>query len=325
MERISIFNYEAFYLDYLEGNLNEEDTALLFAFLEEHPECAFEDDELVTLQPKEFVYAEKDALKGISLSDSIHLNNVEEFMIASTEGLLNQKQQKELDAFVVANQLQSEFGLTKQLKLEPNTNEVYVDKAGLKQTRTIVIWPYFAAVAACLALFFWVTNFQSSSTDQQQLIANDASTTEDPINEIRTNVIDENTTDNIASFAVENTPRENKKNDRKRKRRYKQENNDFDVPRLQKQAPRNLISIANHTPEPIFNVSNLPPVTNQEEPPALASTGFEHMTNPIKPITKFVSEKTKKEIDFKTAKKDEKEKGGFYLKIGSFEVSRKKH
>ena len=37
MEKISIFNYEAYYLDLLEGNLSEEDTALLLDFLEQHP------------------------------------------------------------------------------------------------------------------------------------------------------------------------------------------------------------------------------------------------------------------------------------------------
>ena len=43
MERISIFNYEAFYLDYLEGRLNQEDSALLLLFLESHPELIVED------------------------------------------------------------------------------------------------------------------------------------------------------------------------------------------------------------------------------------------------------------------------------------------
>jgi len=38
MEHISIFNYEAFYLDFLEGTLSEEDTALFLKFMEEHPE-----------------------------------------------------------------------------------------------------------------------------------------------------------------------------------------------------------------------------------------------------------------------------------------------
>ena len=34
MEKITTYNYEAFYLDYLEGNLNENEQVMLFDFLD---------------------------------------------------------------------------------------------------------------------------------------------------------------------------------------------------------------------------------------------------------------------------------------------------
>jgi hypothetical protein len=73
MERISIFNYEAFYLDYLEGRLNQEDSALLLLFLESHPELIVEDgldsfaiDENVVLNPKI-----KNSLKEVDETSSV--------------------------------------------------------------------------------------------------------------------------------------------------------------------------------------------------------------------------------------------------------------
>ena len=42
MEQLNIHNYEAFYLDFLEGNLNEEETSQLFCFLDENPSLKIE-------------------------------------------------------------------------------------------------------------------------------------------------------------------------------------------------------------------------------------------------------------------------------------------
>jgi hypothetical protein len=49
------------------------------------------------------------------------------------------------------------------------------------------------------------------------------------------------------------------------------------------------------------------------------------MSNPIKPITKKIAEVTNEEIDFRSAKPSKKNSGGFFLKIGSLEISHKKH
>ena len=37
MEKITTYNYEAFYLDYLEGNLDENAQVMLFTFLDANP------------------------------------------------------------------------------------------------------------------------------------------------------------------------------------------------------------------------------------------------------------------------------------------------
>jgi hypothetical protein len=52
--------------------------------------------------------------------------------------------------------------------------------------------------------------------------------------------------------------------------------------------------------------------------------GFDDMKNPIKPITNRLADVVKQEVDFRTAKPTEKRSGGFYVKIGKFELSHKK-
>ena len=44
MEQLNIYNYEAFYLDFLDGNLNQEDVAQLFRFLDENPSLKIEEE-----------------------------------------------------------------------------------------------------------------------------------------------------------------------------------------------------------------------------------------------------------------------------------------
>jgi hypothetical protein len=53
--------------------------------------------------------------------------------------------------------------------------------------------------------------------------------------------------------------------------------------------------------------------------------GVQDMNNPIKPITNRIGDLVKQDVDFRTAKATEKNSGGFYIKIGKFELSHKKH
>ena len=54
-----------------------------------------------------------------------------------------------------------------------------------------------------------------------------------------------------------------------------------------------------------------------------SNAGSSNMKNPIPIITNTISEKTNTPVDFKTGKATETEKGGFFLKIGKFEISHK--
>ena len=63
-EKINITNYEAFLLDYLEGNLSEGEISLLKIFVAAHPQLNIdlEDTELVSLEKDESVFTSKENL-----------------------------------------------------------------------------------------------------------------------------------------------------------------------------------------------------------------------------------------------------------------------
>ena len=67
---ITIENYEAFYLDYLEGNLSGETLVAFEAFLAAHPELSVDDDALVTLPVSEESF---DAVQKLSMKKGINM------------------------------------------------------------------------------------------------------------------------------------------------------------------------------------------------------------------------------------------------------------
>jgi hypothetical protein len=132
MEKISIFNYEAFYLDHLEGNLNAEDTALLLAFLEEHPELKVEDDDFPMLEEEglQLDAQFKSDLKQIAFNETtITTENIEKFMIAEAEGLLSNQKIKEMDQFIGDNSsLRRSRALFIATRLKPDHSIIFTDK-----------------------------------------------------------------------------------------------------------------------------------------------------------------------------------------------------
>jgi len=126
-------NYEAFFLDYWEGNLSEQERKCMSSFLEDNPDLLdqfydFQEVMGVSLIPDENLFFEsKDILKKEVLvsSGSINSNNFETFVIASLEGDLTQK---------------NEVDFRKFIKLNPSIKEVISDyrKTYLKVPKSII-------------------------------------------------------------------------------------------------------------------------------------------------------------------------------------------
>jgi hypothetical protein len=128
---INKHNYEAFFLDYHEGNLSPQQVAELLLFVEQHPGLKeeFENFENITLEDiSSFSFEDKASLKK-----EIVVSNKDEFFIRSVENDLSAVEEKLLVSFLQHNpQYLPELELYKKTKLKADTI-VFPGKENLKE------------------------------------------------------------------------------------------------------------------------------------------------------------------------------------------------
>jgi hypothetical protein len=175
---INRHNYEEFFLLYVDDELESSQRDSVEKFLEENPDLAGELQVLqqatlpadaVRFSGKEFLYKQEN---GISIS------NYEEYFLLSIDNELNEEQQNEVEKFILQHpQLQSQFTLLQQAKLEPELI-AFRDKKELyrsDKTRTIPIaWIRVSVAAAILGLAVAVWIFRQDNVTQ------DVATTKKP-------------------------------------------------------------------------------------------------------------------------------------------------
>ncbi|MFD1553661.1 hypothetical protein DNU06_10295 [Putridiphycobacter roseus] len=166
MIKVDIYNYEAFYLDYLEGNLNAKDSQVLLSFLDTHPACAAEvvdmADVLEFELPKENLEFEgKEALLEPVFKNGIDKDNVENWLIGSAEGLLSEVENQKLINYTKAHGLEHTSSLYRKIKLQPDLTVVYENKNTLLKKKGLVLGMFvrMLSVAAVLALVFFAVNW----------------------------------------------------------------------------------------------------------------------------------------------------------------------
>jgi hypothetical protein len=153
-------NFEAYMLDYLEGNLDPLLTADLMAFLTENP--AYEKylpdyDSTISLSDTQH-YAEKHLLKkGFSNLPGVTPGNFDEFCIAACEGFLDNRDMKRLSDFITQYpDKQHDLDLYRMIKLQPDTSVLFNGKSKLKKSIALPIKPrylyYALGIAASLTL-----------------------------------------------------------------------------------------------------------------------------------------------------------------------------
>jgi hypothetical protein len=156
LENINIFNYEAFYLDYLEGNLSFEESELLWAFLNANPQFILEDETLPLLDLEEAVsFNFKNTLKKTDLiQDEINVENVEEFIVADIEFQLSNEQRNNLNSFLLHHpiwQEEADVYAKTRLSLEHFS---FPDKQQLKKRANSKSWIIYAAAAIFMGVIF---------------------------------------------------------------------------------------------------------------------------------------------------------------------------
>lgn len=159
---ISLNNYQAFFLDYSEGNLSAEQSVHLFEFLEDHPHLRAElaEFESVHIPPEKIRSGMKDRLKkNIVPVGFVSEDNYEDIFIAEFENDLSQKEKSDLEEFIRKNPfLVKEKKLYGAAHLEADKLLVYSGKDELKKTLVIPLYGKVAAafaIAASALLFIW--------------------------------------------------------------------------------------------------------------------------------------------------------------------------
>ena len=161
MEKITKHNYEAFYLDYLEGNLSEFDYAMLLSFLDDNLDLKAElDDDILDIKliadTKGLNAFEKEDLKYFDcLKGEICLNNVDDFIISDLENDISVTKKKELTTFITEHNLKTSQQYFYATQLKADLNESYGNTTDLKKKGTIIpLFIKIASVAAIGLLFF---------------------------------------------------------------------------------------------------------------------------------------------------------------------------
>ena len=133
---INTENFEQYYLDYLEGNLNDKDLNEFEEFLFKNPELNIgNDNSLIYLEDENhFNFQNKNSLKIFDENEKINDSNVEQFMIASIEKIINEEKINELNNFTKSSPiLLKELAFFKKTILK-DENIKYVKKNKLKKS-----------------------------------------------------------------------------------------------------------------------------------------------------------------------------------------------
>ena len=336
---ITIENYEAFYLDYLEGNLSGETLVAFEAFLAAHPELSVDDDALVTLPVSEesFDAVQKLSMKkGINMDD-LNAETIEFFLIAREEGLLSQEQSAHLNHWLEANaHYQQDARLYALTTFEADSTIVYEGKAGLKKPiggRVIPMWFTGLAVAAGLALLFTIginQNEPNGKSEFHPTVAKVDTNSNSNSGKVTTHKGDDTVkTDNQKSVQSDNqTPSNGRKKVNKQQpsspRRPVYQRSILHEGTVLASLEKRHAQLSSNgdktiTPMVISQPTKVVPETLPTED--LAFVTVDEMKNPIKPVTTRLSETLNTPVDFRTAKAAKKKGGGFYFKIGKVEVS----
>lgn len=162
MSKINLHNYEATYLDYIEGNLNAEDTAELLLFLENHGELKIdlEDFEMVNLNSNEEIQFDHKHLKK-----EISAANAEGFIIESLENQLTEEDEDELSLLISKNANLQKLAYRYSKTILPVVPVEFPGKSQLKKKAGVLVFmtPLMRVAAIGLLLIILIPFFNKEA------------------------------------------------------------------------------------------------------------------------------------------------------------------
>ena len=174
-------NYEAYFLDYIEGNLSQKDIDMLLVFLEKYPELKEElaDYGDVSLVAPDSNLDHKYLIQIDLVNDIVNASNLETFAIADFENELSLSKSNELSKFVNSSvNHKKEVDLVNSTGLTFDGSIAYPGKGELKKTVPLFI-PYYrmAGIAAILLLMlYFVIPNNGIESDNPELATNEINT-----------------------------------------------------------------------------------------------------------------------------------------------------
>lgn len=175
--KINIQNYEEFFIDYLDGNLSDDELMALEDFLLQHPRLReeLEGMENAFIKPEEINYNEKENLKQIDLSLPVSNENFDFFCIADAEGDLNEEQKSAFADYLNNHPAKNkDYIAFVNARLDKTEKIEYPGKEGLKKSVFIIYRREIitaAAIAAGIALLLSVYTFFINENPEIDTIA----------------------------------------------------------------------------------------------------------------------------------------------------------
>ncbi|MFP4620010.1 MAG: hypothetical protein ACLFM7_01760 [Bacteroidales bacterium] len=173
MENLSRDNYEAYFMDYLDGKLDSYQENDLMVFLRDNPDLKEELEMFKNVPPvkgEDVSLRNKNTLKKQRTLSDPDYTIFDELCLANLEGNLSAKQKKEFNQLIKAfPEKKKEYELYEKTLLKPDRAIRYTDKFRLKKRRllflhkNVVYW--YVAMAASFLLLVGLYFFFSEQED----------------------------------------------------------------------------------------------------------------------------------------------------------------
>lgn len=168
--KITRDNYESFFIDYMEGNLQENLIDQFLDFLNQNPDLKEELHlfEEVRLPKEQLVFQEKNLLYKNAADETRRLENT---AVAYLEGDLNADENKAFETYIAAHpELKKEYDLFTKTRLVADSGIKYQHKQKLyKKSGTVIVLNWVARAAAVVILLWGVNSvIQTQNTPEPQ-------------------------------------------------------------------------------------------------------------------------------------------------------------
>tara|TARA_Y100000589_G_scaffold331027_1_gene382752 strand:+ start:74055 stop:75038 length:984 start_codon:yes stop_codon:yes gene_type:complete len=162
MSKITTYNYEAWYVDYLEGTLSYKDRLAFEKFMQENPHL-FEDD----FTPEDWTSATLTPETSTIDKQNLKLpQEAEDLLIKKLENYLNLQEQGKVNLLIEKNPLLAkDWEYYKLTKATPNLSIQFKNKDRLKKKATVLpMWMQYAAAAVVALLIIFSAKFVFTPT-----------------------------------------------------------------------------------------------------------------------------------------------------------------